>query len=441
MNQIKKYRTNEKVISEDTLRKIIQQFSTTDAPTFRKRWNYYRGKQAILDRQMDTGKPNNRIVANFVKSIVDNYEGYAVGKPVKYITDQEDLVEILNYNDINDVDSELYRNMLIYGRGVEIAYIDQYGQTRFTASVTPDEIIPVYDNTLEDNLLYVIRLIQDTYSEDLTPTYTVEVYDNQYRTVYKSDSGFNSFELIGKEAHHYSQVPVCICDANREITGICDSIYSLQDAYNSLISDSINDWDSFCDAYLVLKGAIADSEDLENMKKNRCILLDPDSDAQFLTKATNETEIENLLTTVENKIREMSGCVNFSSSEFGTSSGIAIQFRLLAMNNLTAALLNNFKKSLQKRIELICEILRLKGGDSVWRDIDIEFSINIPTEETANAQIVSQLNGIVSQETLLGLLPFVKDPVEEAAKLNKESEAKMELYQQNMKNNMADDEE
>mgnify|MGYP003311877078 CR=1 FL=1 len=41
-------------------------------------------------------------------------------------------------------------------------------------------------------------------------------------------------------------------DINIEETSIFNQITSLQDSYNTVLSSSIDDWESFCDAYLLL---------------------------------------------------------------------------------------------------------------------------------------------------------------------------------------------
>lgn len=430
MTDIKQYRTSEPILSELTLGKIINSFMTHDIPIFQKRWNYYSGNQDILKRYTpDPSKPNNKIVNNFIKSIVDNYAGYAVGLPVAYSGDNtEDILQVFKYNDVADEDSRLYKLGLIYGRGIEIAYVDSFGISRFT-TLPPTEVIPVYDNTLENNLKYCIRCyVDELYSDDINPTYIVEVYDSTNKTTYRCSSTFTAFELINIEPHYFKQVPFCIFDLNPEVRPACDNaLTTLQDAYNSLISDAINDWDAFVDCYLVLKGCTADGDDLASMKQNRCILLDPDSDASFLTKSVQTTEIENLLITTENKIWELSGCVNFSDEKFGNASGIALRYKLLAMENNTSSMLNAFKKALQKRVELVCEILNLVS-DSTWINVNIDFTRNLPIDLTENSNVVTQLKGIVSDETLLGLLPFVEDPKLELEKVKKQNEENMELF-------------
>ena len=421
-------------LTPDRLGKMLSEYQTNQLPILMKRWKYYEGMQNILLKMVeDDSRPCNIIVCNFIKNIVDTYEGYAVGIPVTYSNPEEgdrfDILEdILDYNDVADEDAELFREGLIFGRGAEICYIDEDKKVRFK-TLDSREVIPVYDNTLNGDLLYAVRFWVDDLVENLTDTYMVEVYDEKFITKYRSNMNFSSFEFIERIPHYFGQVPVTFFSLNKEEEGIADPVFSLQDAYNSLISDSIDDWDAFCDAYLVLKGATADEEDLAAMKKFRTLILDQGDSAEYLTKATNTTEIEHLLETVESKIREMSACPNFASETFGTSSGIAIKYRCMAMENKTASILNNFKKALQRRIELISAINTLTDGEAMWRDVQITFTRNIPVNQTEIAQEINSLRGLVSDYTLLSQLPFIPDPAAELELLAKEKEAsRIDLY-------------
>jgi len=62
------------------------------------------------------------------------------------------------------------------------------------------------------------------------------------------------------------------------------------------------------------------------------------------------------------------------------------------------------------------------GSKFDWRAIDIMFRRNIPANLSEIATVVSQLDGIVSNETLLAQIPFVDDATAEQEKLNDEKE-------------------
>jgi SPP1 family phage portal protein len=67
-------------------------------------------------------------------------------------------------------------------------------------------------------------------------------------------------------------------------------------------------------------------------------------------------------------------------------------------------------------------VLNAKGNNWDWRKIEITFSRNMPQNLVELAQMVGQLKGIVSDETLIALLPFVTDVTMEIERLAEQSE-------------------
>ena len=411
------------------LGKILNRFQTVELPKLNKSYKYYKGEQAItLKQPTDTGKPANKIITNFCHTITDTYEGYLTGVPIQYSNDNfDEILNILKYNDVKNEDGEFLRQGLIFGRSFEICYIDEDKKQRFR-TLDPRECIPVYDNTLNNNLLYVIRFWRSDMFDKSNEEYIVEVYGAQSTKRYKSNVGFSSFTLIEEVPNFYGQCPITVFSLNTEEESIFHNIMSLQDAYNTLLSSEIDDWESFCDAYMILKGAAIDEEEMENMKKHRLLIMDTDAEAQYLTKDVNDVQIRNMLQLVNDNIHKIACCPDFSQESFGTSSGIALRYRLLGFENNAAAIESNFKMALQRRIELLCSIIQLTGGEALWRDVKITFYRNLPINLEETSTIVNNLRGLVSDETLLSQIPFISDVEEEMKKLAKQKEAAVSLY-------------
>ena len=411
------------------LGKILNRFQTVELPKLIKSYKYYKGEQAItLKQPTDTGKPANKIITNFCHTITDTYEGYLTGVPIQYSNDNfDEILNILKYNDVKNEDGEFLRQGLIFGRSFEICYIDEDKKQRFR-TLDPRECIPVYDNTLNNNLLYVIRFWRSDMFDKSNEEYIVEVYGAQSTKRYKSNVGFSSFTLIEEVPNFYGQCPITVFSLNTEEESIFHNIMSLQDAYNTLLSSEIDDWESFCDAYMILKGAAIDEDDMEDMKKHRLLIMDTDAEAEYLTKDVNDVQIRNMLQLVNDNIHKIACCPDFSQESFGTSSGIALRYRLLGFENNAAAIESNFKMALQRRIELLCSIIQLTGGEALWRDVKITFYRNLPINLEETSTIVNNLRGLVSDETLLSQIPFISDVEEEMKKLAKQKEAAVSLY-------------
>lgn len=420
--------TFEKIIT------FIQKFVQYESPRLEKYFNYYEGNQAILRKMVnDPTKPCNRIVTNYCYTIVGNYQGYLTGQDITYTSpnDISAIVNILSYNDVRTEDSELLKQALIYGRSFEINYIDEDGKQRFKVLDTR-QCIPVYDNTLNQNLLCVIRFYPiDQF--DVSNGYNVDIYYTDRIEHYTMNTGFTTLRFIGEEQHFYHQVPVTVFSLNPEEKSIFDKIMGLQDAYNTLLSSEVDDFEAFCDAYLVLKNVTATADDVAEMKEKRVIVLPyaaqgVDPDASFLNKNISDTQIENMLTNIDEQIHKISNSPDFTDEAFGTSSGVAMKYKLLGFENTAGAIAANMTKALQKRLELICEILNLTSGEQMWRDVEITFTRNLPVDLAETANLVNTLKGTVSDRTLLSLLPFVSDIDKELEMVEESKLRNIELY-------------
>lgn len=420
--------TFEKIIT------FIQKFVQYESPRLEKYFNYYEGNQAILRKMVnDPTKPCNRIVTNYCYTIVGNYQGYLTGQDITYTSpnDISAIVDILSYNDVRTEDSELLKQALIYGRSFEINYIDEDGKQRFKVLDTR-QCIPVYDNTLNQNLLCVIRFYPiDQF--DVSNGYNVDIYYTDRIEHYTMNTGFTTLRFTGEEQHFYHQVPVTVFSLNPEEKSIFDKIMGLQDAYNTLLSSEVDDFEAFCDAYLVLKNVTATADDVAEMKEKRVIVLPyaaqgVDPDASFLNKNISDTQIENMLTNIDEQIHKISNSPDFTDEAFGTSSGVAMKYKLLGFENTAGAIAANMTKALQKRLELICEILNLTSGEQMWRDVEITFTRNLPVDLAETANLVNTLKGTVSDRTLLSLLPFVSDIDKELEMVEESKLRNIELY-------------
>lgn len=424
-------------LTTSDIAQIIGVFETSNLPEYQKLFNYYLGKQAILQKHYaDPTKPISKIVTNFCHEIVQQYSGYICGQPVKYNNDNVgDIVNILNYNDVATEDSELLKQALIYGIGFEINYIDLDGKQRFAALDTR-QCIPIYSADLTSDLLYVIRFWRESSAKKLTEgEYYIEVYGPDMVRKYSSTSGFTSFTLISEEPHYFGQCPVSVFKLNEDCEGIYKQIIGLQDAYNELLSSQLDDYTSFVDCYMVLKGAIATEEDLAQMKENRVLVLDPDSSAEYLTKDINNTPVKEMLENYKEQIYNKTCCPDFTKDTFNAQTGIAIRYKLIQLDNAVANIEAQFKKALQRRIELICSVLYMTGNEEAWRDIEIVFTRNLPdTLMPANISELVQLKGLVSDETLLGLLSWIKDSKAELEKVKEQQESNFNLYNMGLNN-------
>ena len=422
-------------LGPEYLAKCLLKFQTTELPKLNKWWKYFKGQQKILQKQVPEGYPNNRVVTNYCYNIVENYRGYLTGKPITYDNeDFQEILDVLNYNDVQTEDSEYLKNALIFGRAFECNYIDEEGQQRFRL-FDSRQCVPIYENSLANELLYVVRFYREDLLDKANENYIVEVYGPNSVKYYRTSMVYVSFEFIREEFHYFGQCPVTVFKLNEEEESIFNQVMSLQDAYNQMLSDEIDSMDNFNNAYLVLKGLTADEEQLSEMKSNRVLIMDTDASAEFLTKDIKDTQIINTLQNYNDQIYKISGCPDFTSDKLLAQSGIALRYKLVGFENKAANIEQCMRKAIQRRLELIAAIFSLTD-DEPWQDVDINFTRNLPISlEPSTPDELMKYKGTVSDRTLLSLIPFVKNVDDEMAEIEIEKQANMELFRSNITEN------
>ena len=418
-------------LTAELLQKMINRFFVSDMPKLKKYKNYYDGKQAILNKSYnDESKPCSRVVTNYCQDIADAYCGYLASPSYISYKSENDItaiMDVLRYNDYQTEDSEFLLDALKYGIAYELMYIDEAAQVRFRL-INPTSAFAIFDDSLTGDLLYFVRMYKAN-DWDESDLYKVDVYSDISIKHYTMAGANGSLNFVDEVPHYFSQCPANVLALPDE-KPVFECILSLQDAANEILSDEIDDYSAFCDAYLSLIGADIDAEDVASMKENRVLVLPEGAAANWLTKNSSDAQVENILKRIHDNIYRIAKCPDFSSETFvgGVSSGVAIRYRLTGMETRAAAICAKMKKALQRRIEIITGIASLKLGEEVFRDIEINFKRNIPEDNTSIVNLVNALKGTVSDATLLSQIPFVADVQKELDAIKKQKQENISLY-------------
>ncbi len=399
---------------------------------------YYEGYHAILNRQMaDSTKPNNKLVNNLASYITDTVTGYFMGKPVAYSSEEadeeylEELTRIFDYNDEQDHNSELGKSQSIKGVGYELLYTDDNSEIRFAELALESTIYVETDDVAAepalaihfyriDNILGGVRLYYDVYTD-------IEIIT--YELVEENDS--KSLIEQGRREHYWGGVPVIAYPNNKEMMGDFEGVISLIDEYNQAQSDTANDFEYFTDAYLMLTGVELTDPQVKKMRENRTISL-PDKEcmADWLIKEINDVAIENYKDRVREDIHSLSKTPNLNDESFaGNLTGIAISYKLWGLEQIAANKERKFKRALQRRIELITNLLNSAEKGWNWMDIKITFSRNMPQNLVEIVEMVTKLRNQVPEIILLAQLPFIENPKEAQDMLEKQNMGKVDLYE------------
>lgn len=423
---------DEKNIKKELVVKLIREHEK-QIPRFKKLKKYYLGEHDILSKQRAKNKPNYKPVCNHAKDIADTSTGYFMGNTITYSnsedTDIDELLIAFDNAEVDESDHDNALDMAIYGVAYEYVYARENENILDIKSLEVENTFIVYDDSIEQQPLFGVYYFKRKENKADTETYQAVIMTKQF--VY-------SIVLEGKEKgvisdkpipHNMGDIPIIEYKNNKYSIGDFEQQIGLIDSYNSLTANRINDKEQFIDSILVLYGArLGDDEEesikaMESLAENKLLELHPEARAEYLSKTLNENEVETLRNAVKQDIYTFSHIPNLTDENFaGNSSGVAMEFKLLGLEMITKIKQRYYVKGLKKRIKLFANYLGLTQIAIDANSITPHFSRSLPKNLLEISQIVSNLDGKVSQETLLSQIPFVEDPMSEIEKVNEEKQ-------------------
>lgn len=422
--------SRDKDLSVEYMLKYIELFKVQRLPRLQKQQRYYDAKNdVIMNRTFnDLTKPNSKIAIPYASYIADNFVSYFVGKPITINSQGAELLEqmqqILNSNDFDTHNITIAKDVAVYGYGAELLYIDENKQIKF-ARLEPTGIVPIYSNDIREELVYCIRFYdeQDVLSNEVTTI--IEVYTDTNIITYKNNA--RGLTLIDNVEHHFKKVPICIYKNNEGLKGDFEKVIPLIDAYDLAMADTSNGIQFFNDCYMLFKGVdTLEPEEIQAMKENRVIAVTgadgQNPDVTFLTKTSNDLEMENFKNRLVQEIHKQSKMPNIEEvANKSHVSASAVRMSLLSTEQVIAIKEKEFTKTLQRKFELIVNILNMLGANFDATKLTIVFNRNVPQAIETMADAISKLVGIVSKETILEQLPIVSDVKLELERLEKET--------------------
>lgn len=412
-------------ITADELLEFIRAHQL-DVPRYLELKNQYESRPPILDMDAkEPWKPDNRLVVNFGRYLVDTFNGYFLGIPIKLTHDDgtinDTIAEFWNHNNMDDTLAELGKATSLYGVGYLYHFQNENAHTRVTYN-DPLDMFVIHDDTIERNPKYAVRynIKKDNKLEGTLIT------DNAYVSFKEGKNGLTFEE---EEKHYYPTLPVIEFVNNEERQSMIEPVESLINAYNKSLSEKANDVDYFADAYLAILGAELDEDGTYKIRDNRIINLFGTDDAskivvEFLDKPDGDTTQENLLDRLERLIYHTSMIANINDESFGNASGVALEFKLQPMKNLAASKERKFIRSLNRLFRNFFALPTNVPSNSYndWASINYRFTRNIPRNVQDEAETARKLEGVVSDETKLSVLSIVDNVAKEMARIEEERE-------------------
>ena len=411
----------------------------------KKNMAYYQGKHKILE----DAKRENRLVCNHAKDISDTASSYFIGNPVTYKSDADikDLTDSLETAGADETDGDNGLDLSIYGLAYEYVYVKENENNLLTKNLSPENTFMVKDDSIEENELFAVYYYVRKDDSGTEPEhYIATVLTPNYK--YELDIQNNEVPQLTTELpvpHYLGEIPIIEYLNNKLAIGDFELQIPLIDAYNALMSDRITDKEQFIDAILATYGTLLSDEDepgteeedqnikkaKERLKKYKVLEMPDTAKAEYLTRTFDESGVEILKKAIEQDIHKFSHIPCMSDESFGGNvSGVAMEFKLLGMENITKIKTRYYRKGLRKRIRIFCNYLALHGKSVDPAGITMTFTRALPKNLLEISQIVANLWGKVSRKTLLSQVPFVDDVDEELKALDEETEENLKRQQE-----------
>lgn len=348
-------------------------------------WNYYRGKQPILNRTKDT-RPEicNKIVENRANEIVAFKVGYLCGEPIQYVgRNGEDetteaitlLNELMFAEDKASKDQQIVEWQMICGTAFRLVLPDadnDEDEAPFEIyTLDPRETFVVYSNQIGNKPLMAVKYCKD--SDTQITTYSVYTENRYYLiedTIIKED-----------KPHALGMIPIIEYPANNARMGAFEVVLPLLDTMNLIASNRMDGIEQLVQAFIKFINCDISKEEYEEFLALGAIKVKSvdgqNADVDTVTTELNQTQTQTFKDDCYNSILTICGMPNRNGGTSTSDTGTAVLLRdgwSLAEARAKDSE-HMFKLSEKQMLKLVLRICRdLSDLKLRLKDIDMKFT-------------------------------------------------------------------
>lgn len=397
---------------------------------------YYSGKSDIYRKTRENPlAPNNIVDAPNPFYITTVANGFTFANPLIYKgSDIDNLLKELKKAKAESHDAELGENLSIYGKGYELVYLSDDTQPHVKLNnLPPENTFVVFSAEVDPEPMFAVYYFPTVDNSGKPDGYLLNVYTESTQSVYKVDQSLTTFAPTNGEKPHYAgQVPILEYKNNDEAIGDFERVITLIDAYNRLMSDRIDDKDQFIDAILAVYGARFSedgdlSEIMRDLKTYKVMEMPYEARAEYLKNALDESSVETLRIALKQDIAKFSMVPELTDESFaGVSSGVAMEYKTLGLKWLGNMKRRMFKKTLERRLQIMNNYMSKFGRGFDPADVDVIFDSALPINREA---LFPYAQAALSRRTMVSNLasPFnVVNVDEEMQQISEEEQENVE---------------
>lgn len=371
---------------------------------------------AYVDYRSNPKRSNLKVRTNFIKKFIKEEVSYLVSNKITY-TSKSDNKEIIDFIEKKTAhwkenhEKMLLRDMLSFGSVYELYFTTEKNEEIFFNS----KIVSPRDGYVLEDDFGNISMFLRFYKKKFDTKQYIDIYTSDY--IYHVDESFNKIEE--PTPNRFGEVPVRIGTVSqyKEQDTLFNELKDLQDAFETNLSDIVNEISDYRLAYLLFSGCQIDTKtkdedgktQLDYLKEKGAISVDKEGKVSFVTKEINDAAVQNNLNTLKKTMYEISNHIDTNEKMQSNLSGSAIRNRLIGLEQRVKDSEGSMKDIIKGRLYFMFKLFyKVEKLDYDYRDIDTKFTLNIPQDDVSIAQIISQLpEGVLSKQTARTLFSFI----------------------------------
>lgn len=182
---------------------------------------------------------------------------------------------------------------------------------------------------------------------------------------------------------------------------------------------------------IMIENPVRKKEDEAILKSKIFYTPDNTGDIGWIEKTIQDTALQNHKKTLIDLIAMITGVPNITDLGFtNADNASALDRKFFALEQMITTADKHFKKELLRRWETIIEKINKKESTKYdFRNIKITLLRNLPTDKQTETNRALQLRGLLSDETIIDMLP---DDLDSASELQKVKDQNQENIEENM---------
>jgi SPP1 family phage portal protein len=407
------------------------------------------GEDKIDEKDDFLRKSDSRVSSNYHQLLVDQKASYGGACPPVFDLQDKSLNKLVEDALSDKYDRTVLRSIVdssLAGDAWWHVWKDEKENEFKYAIVSPDEITPIYNNSLEKKVYAVRRQYKQLDEAGELSTF-VEFWSEKeaaffsFKEDYRSMSPFYCIPTSDKTAdinaemanvftHGFDDIPFVRFPNNMFHTPDLDKYKGLIDVYDRVYNGFVNDVEDVQQVILVLTnygGVQGDALNtfMENLKKAKAISLENDGVGDKSGVSTLQIDIpvdarNSLLKTTNDMIFMHGQAFNPTNLELGTnSSGVALKVLHSPLELKVGALESEYRTAFNQLIHLI---LQFYGKDKKDLKIKQTWERTMIQNWSEKADMVSKLADITSKQNIAKNNPLVEDWEEELKLQQKEDD-------------------